>query len=422
MEPEAPVEDDRPAGSPVWAFLRLGAVMAVVAALFVLAGMGALLIVIVALIIMVMLHELGHFATAKWSKMKVTEFFVGFGPRLWSVRRGETEYGFKAIPAGGYVKIPGMSNLEEIDPEDEAGTYRQKPIRNRILVASAGSIVHLLIALVLAYVAVLAFGAPTRVQIAGFSVWPSHRATAAQAAGLRPGDVVTAVNGHQMSTPTAFLTTVEHSAGKPVHLTVERDGHTKNLTVTPVLGHVNGTTETLGAAGSGTAIGLIGVHDTLAFSPEGPVRGAGTAAADLGHTIDTYVRVVPQSFTNLYHDIVNPSSNHTQAGSERTMSIIGIGRTATQAEQSGIYTLLWFFILINIAFAIINMLPMLPLDGGHVAIAVYERIRTPRGKPYYQADAAKLMPVAYAFMALLMVVVVASAYLDIAHPVANPFR
>jgi membrane-associated protease RseP (regulator of RpoE activity) len=148
----------------------------------------------------------------------------------------------------------------------------------------------------------------------------------------------------------------------------------------------------------------------------------GTAAADIGHTISTYVRVVPQSFGNLYDDVVHPSANHTQAGSERTMSIIGIGRTATQAEQSGLYTLIWFFVLINIAFAIINMLPMLPLDGGHVAIAVYERIRTPRGKPYYQADAAKLMPVAYGFMALLLVVVVASAYLDIAHPVANPFR
>ena len=79
----------------------------------------ALLIVIVAIIMMVMVHELGHFVTAKWSRMKVTEYFLGFGPPLWSVRRGETEYGVKAIPAGGYVKIPGMTNLEEVDPADE---------------------------------------------------------------------------------------------------------------------------------------------------------------------------------------------------------------------------------------------------------------------------------------------------------------
>ena len=98
----------------------------------------------------VMLHELGHFATAKWAGMKVTEYFVGFGPRLWSVRRGETEYGVKAIPAGGLREDPGFTNLEEIDPEDEPRTYRQQPFHKRIIVASAGSVMHFLIAFVLA--------------------------------------------------------------------------------------------------------------------------------------------------------------------------------------------------------------------------------------------------------------------------------
>src|SRR2546421_10982618 len=83
--------------------------------------------VVIAIVVMIMLHELGHFATAKWAGMKVTEYFLGFGPRLWSIRRGETEYGVKAIPAGGYVKIIGMTNLEEVDPADEPRTYRQKP-------------------------------------------------------------------------------------------------------------------------------------------------------------------------------------------------------------------------------------------------------------------------------------------------------
>ena len=135
--------------------------MAAIVALFLVAGLSALLIVIVAIIVMVMVHELGHFATAKWSRMKVTEYFVGFGPRLWSIRRGETEYGVKAIPAGGYVKIPGMSNLEEIDPADEAGTYRQQPFHKRIIVASAGSFMHFVMAFLLAYGALLFFGNPT---------------------------------------------------------------------------------------------------------------------------------------------------------------------------------------------------------------------------------------------------------------------
>ena len=97
-----------------------------------------------------MLHELGHFATAKWAGMKVTEYFVGFGPRLWSVRRGETEYGVKAIPAGGYVRIPGFTSTEEVAPEDEPRAYRQQPFHQRIIVASAGSAMHFLIAFVLA--------------------------------------------------------------------------------------------------------------------------------------------------------------------------------------------------------------------------------------------------------------------------------
>ena len=100
--------------------------------------------VVLAIIVMIMLHELGHFAMAKWAGMKVTEYFLGFGPKLWSVRRGETEYGVKAIPAGGYVKIPGMTNLEKVDPADEPRTYRQKPFWRRLSVAVAGSVVHFL--------------------------------------------------------------------------------------------------------------------------------------------------------------------------------------------------------------------------------------------------------------------------------------
>ncbi len=117
-----------------------------------------LLIVIVALIVMIMLHELGHFVTAKWSGMKVTEYFLGFGPRLWSFRRGETEYGVKALPLGGYVKIIGMSNLEEVAPEDEPRTYRQQPFRKRLLVAVAGSTVHFILALLLIFTIFVGYG------------------------------------------------------------------------------------------------------------------------------------------------------------------------------------------------------------------------------------------------------------------------
>ena len=123
---EAPEQDVAPDEKPSrFALLKLLIGVALVVAIFVAFGLGALLAVIVAIVAMVMLHELGHFATAKWAGMKVTEYFVGFGPRLWSVRRGETEYGVKAIPAGGYVRIIGMTSAEEIHPDDYFNVFTE---------------------------------------------------------------------------------------------------------------------------------------------------------------------------------------------------------------------------------------------------------------------------------------------------------
>src|SRR5580692_8047456 len=138
-----------PHPEPKGSVVQLVAVVAAILALSMLTHSLDLLIVIFAIIAMVMIHELGHFATAKWSHMKVTEYFLGFGPRLWSIRRGETEYGVKALPLGGYVKIIGMSNTEDVDPADEPRTYRQQPFHNRLMVALAGSFMHFVMAFVL---------------------------------------------------------------------------------------------------------------------------------------------------------------------------------------------------------------------------------------------------------------------------------
>src|SRR5947209_10576617 len=125
--------------------LRLGYFVAIVLVLAVVTGFSPFLGVIGALVAIVMLHEFGHFVTAKWAGMKVSEYFFGFGPRLWSIRKGETEYGIKAIPVGGYVRILGMNNLEQVDPADEPRTYRQKSYPRRLLVAVAVSTMHFVI-------------------------------------------------------------------------------------------------------------------------------------------------------------------------------------------------------------------------------------------------------------------------------------
>lgn len=411
-------------------------VVAAIVAAFLLAGLADLLVFLALIFLFVALHELAHFATAKWSHMKVTEYFIGFGPRLWSFRWGETDYGIKPIPAGAYVKILGMNNLEEVDPADEPRTYRQQPFHRRVIVASAGSAMHFVIAFVLAWIAVVSFGVPsgTIAKVAGFTAWPGRAQTAAQAAGLEPGDRIVAVDGHRITTATQLSADVQASAGKPVRLTVERNGRRLTVTATPQAAHTTaGTGEALGPGKHGTEEWLLGVKITrvTVFSGEGPLRAVGTAGVDVGRVTSGTIGGLMHAFSasglgSMFNQVTNPqvaqhAATHPQS-SQRVMSLYGAARLATQAEQHGMLYLIEILIALNIVFGLLNMLPMLPLDGGHVVIALYERIRTRRGGPYYQADAAKLLPVAYAFMGLLIVVVGSAVFLDIAHPIANPFH
>ena len=208
IAPPRPPVTAPPTPSSKRALVRLAVSIIAVAAIFFLFGLGDLFLVILAVVVMIMVHEAGHFVTAKWSRMKVTEFFVGFGPRLWSIRRGETDYGVKGIPAGGYVKIPGMTNLEEIDPADEARTYRQKPFHNRIIVASAGSFMHFVMAFVLAWAALVFIGGQSKLQGRDRELRSVRRPTPqpGPTGRVEVGDVIVGVNGHSFPIPTSLVT------------------------------------------------------------------------------------------------------------------------------------------------------------------------------------------------------------------------
>ncbi|MGH9045675.1 MAG: M50 family metallopeptidase [Acidimicrobiales bacterium] len=406
--------------SSAWALLRLAMAIAGVAAIFFVFGLGDLFLVIVAIVAMVIVHEAGHFFTAKWSKMAVTEFFVGFGPRVWSIRLGETEYGVKAIPAGGYVKIPGMTNLEEVDPAQEERTYRRKPFHSRILVGCAGSFMHLVMAFILAWATLVFVGATsaTQTEIVGFSGF-SPATSPAQHAGLKRGDVIVGVNGHRLSSLEGLKSVIESSAGRPLRLDVERGGKTRSVAVVPQLvrhqvdGHEH------------TSV-LIGVELGTVDQPESAFGALGGAGVVVGQTTrDTVLGVgqvfSPSGISKYVHEVANPQSAPTSVNSGRPESIIGAVRTAVEGAQAGPGYLMEVLIALNIVVGLVNLFPMLPLDGGHVVIALYERIRTRPGRRYYQADAAKMAPFAYAFIVLLGLLVVSTAYLDIAHPIANPF-
>src|SRR5438270_3756209 len=176
--------------------VRLAYFLAIVLVLAIFTGFSPFLGVIFALVAIVMLHEFGHFVTAKWAGMKVTEYFFGFGPRLWSIRKGETEYGIKAVPLGGYVRIIGMNNLEHVDPADEARAYRQKSYPRRLSVAVAGSFMHFLLAFILLMVLWTSIGVPDKVTTSIGEIFKvKGKPSPAQVAGLQPNDRILAVDG-----------------------------------------------------------------------------------------------------------------------------------------------------------------------------------------------------------------------------------
>jgi len=426
----------------IGALLRLAVILVGLVAVFLAFGLGDLLLVIVALIAMVMVHELGHFATAKWAKMKVTEYFVGFGPRLWSIRRGETEYGVKAIPAGGYVRIIGMSSAEEIDPDDEPRAYRNQPFGKRIIVASAGSAMHFVMAFLLAFFALAFIGRPdpSVVTVKSFLVIDGGKSTPAQVGGVKPGDRIVSVDGVKVTSPDALSGVVHSHVGTPVTLVVERHGVSKTLTVTPVDGRTVSVAGQELAPSSGPPTGYLGVSLGEGSSTVGPLSAlTGSASivklATTGAVAGMAHLFSPSGLTNYANEVIHPApspssaaassgsaSSSSSEGQNRPESIIGAVRTATQGAQAGSLTLIEVLISINIFIGLINLLPMLPLDGGHIVIAAYEWIRTRKGQPMYRADVNKMMPAVYAFVAFLLLLVSTSVYLDLTHPIANPFK
>ena len=379
----------------------------------------ALPLVIFSIIFIVMAHEFGHFITAKRAGMKVTDFFVGFGPVIWSTTIGETRYGVRAILAGGYVKVPGMTWSETIPEDEEARTYRSASYPRKVLFASAGSLMHLIMALLLVWAAIVFVGLPStsHVGVGDFTKWQGHQENAAQRAGLKVGDQIVSINGVAITSDNQLIKAISHDAGKNLTLLIDRAGRDLTLHATPV----NGTTvkvdgKPLANHGYlGVGIENFGARGTW----YGAIPGSFTEVASLiGLGAHAIVHVFsPGEFASLAHQVTTPAAAvnpHNQL--TRPDSIVGVVRLAVQSTQNGAGELLGILAAVNIFIGMLNMLPMLPLDGGYVAIATYERLRSRRGARY-QADVNKLVPLVYAFMAVLLFLFATTLFLDIAHPI-----
>jgi membrane-associated protease RseP (regulator of RpoE activity) len=393
--------------------------------------------VILGFVVMIFLHELGHYVTAKWAGMKVTEFFIGFGPRIWSFRRGETEYGLKVLPAGAYVRIVGMNNLDEADPNDEARTYRQQTFPKRLLVVSAGSLMHFLQAFVLLVIALGIVGVPGGSVVdpdttaEAWTVSSVTRDSAADEAGLRSGDRIVAVDGTPVSSFDDGLRSAiaAYDVDDTVSFTVERDGarRTVDATLQPRPSDIEG-----GPAGS--AFLGVGSSNVYPSDPVGLGQALVQAPGELvrfgGQSIGALASFFSPNGLGDFADNVSRADEPSRApgatsgssadddgdGENRMLSIYGAVRLGSSLSDSGLAWFLLFFFQINVFIGIFNMVPLPPLDGGHAIIAIYERIRSRRGLRYH-ADVAKLMPLTYAVVMGLVLLGVTSLYLDIVNPV-----
>jgi membrane-associated protease RseP (regulator of RpoE activity) len=394
-------------------------------------GNVALLIVIGAIVAMVMVHELGHYTAARLSGMKVTEYFFGFGPRLWSVRRGEIEYGVKAVPLGGYVKIIGMTNMEAVDPEDEARAYRQQSFPRRMAVAVAGSTMHFVVAFLMFWAFLVLVGVPSShgASVAGFASI-RNAGDPARAAGVKPGDQILSIDGHHVASIADAASLIRSRAGRLLTVGLERGGHAFTVKVRAASVPVSEVAPVGKGASKAPAksIGMIGVELATPMVRVGVLPAIVRSGVDLGRLTQEMVAGLARNFSlhglsSFVHDLVSQKAAARAAKSQSTsrpLSIYGAVHLATQAASAGAGNLLLMLIEIFVALGLINLFPMYPLDGGHVAVAVYERLRSRRGRRYH-ADVAKLAPVMYAFLAFLVFLSIGALYLDITHPIANPF-
>jgi membrane-associated protease RseP (regulator of RpoE activity) len=384
-------------------------------------------IFLVALLFSVMLHETGHFVLAKKFGMKCTRYFVGFGPTIWSTQRGETEYGVKALPLGGFVKIIGMHSLDDVDdPADEPRSFRRQPGWQRILVLCAGSFMHFVLAFLLIFSVALGIGIGNTTQVGVVSPCVAASITAldngtcaasdkpspAALAGLRAGDEITAFNGTSVRTYDQLSNAISHAPpGSKASITVLRDGKTLSLHTTL-------------ASVPGRSGGYLGIVET-AFQSVGPLRAVSYAGSVFGQVVTGSVKAVgalPGALPKLF------AKDRANTAAGQVSSIVGAARDtgAAVAANVGWQVKVSFVLLLiaslNIFVGLFNMLPLLPLDGGHVAVIVWERIRAwfarLRGRPDPGlVDMAKLLPVSFSIFMVLVFFGVMLVLADIVNPV-----
>ena len=388
---------------------------------------------IVAILTVVMIHEAGHLIAAKAFGFKATKFFVGFGPPLWSFKKGETEYGIAAIPAGGFVKIVGMNPYEEVPEEDLPRSYPNKPAWQRAIVLVAGSATHWVVAFVILVVTTMTIGFPTNQgtnEVALVEREVDGETAPAAEAGLRQGDVIVAINGEETQDWNDTRAAIRETApGETLNLTVERGDERLELEARlgsavfseegELLSYLPPDAETPAKApAGGEVVGFLGVQP----EPEFETKGIGGAIVDSGKRVGEItvlsVKGIGQVFTmvfggELWDALQGDGEREVDEG---PLGLVGAGRIAGESVAKGQFlNFIGLIVGFTIFVGLMNLLPLPPLDGGHLAVLAWEKV-TGRA-----VDIRKLIPVAAAVIGFFVILFIAVLYLDLARPVKVPF-
>ncbi|TWE12247.1 M50 family metallopeptidase [Rudaeicoccus suwonensis] len=432
------------------------------------------LILLFGVAVSIALHEIGHLTPAKLFGVKVTQYMIGFGPTIWSRRRGETEYGVKAIPLGGYIRMIGMfppqpgddegmvrasstgrwrqmteslreATYEEIPDGDRDRVFYKLPTWKKVVVMFGGPFMNLVIATVLLVIIACGIGLPAYKGAGVSAVLPctadasgktvatcaASGESAAARAGLKAGDQFVSVDGTKISSTNDLVSIVQSHPNQAIPVVVRRDGRDVTLSLTPQLQKMVRTDSNgdpvLNSKGQQeyADVGVIGVslssktvyeRQSLSYAP-------GFVGSALKDTASVFVQI-PQKMVGIW----NAAFGSAARSSSSPVSVVGVGRIAgdtTEAHtavQNKVLMLLSIIASLNMALFVFNLVPLLPLDGGHIAGALWEAVKRPIARargvkgPVY-ADVAKALPLAYGVSIVLLAMFVLLAYADIVKPV-----
>ncbi|MGH8900309.1 MAG: M50 family metallopeptidase [Egibacteraceae bacterium] len=375
-------------------------------------------IFIVSIIAVIMFHEFGHFATAKLFGMKCEKFFLGFGPTLWSVKKGETEYGVKAIPAGGFVKIVGMSAYEEIDPADAGRTFHEQAAWKRAIVLVAGSATHFIVAIVLLFSALAFVGEPAG---ATTTIGLVTEGSPAASAELRPGDRIVAVGGQKVEQFREAQEIIAANAGKTIPIAIIRDGQPQQLSATIAEQRPDGK------PGGFLGVSPVVLNQRLPLDEAfvSTIVGESSVFSFAWATLEGLTQAFsPQGLSDWFGSIGDSGPRDPNG----PVSLVGVGQLMNRFGSSGdIFLVLGLLAQVNIVLGVLNMLPLPPLDGGHLAVLGVEetvnRVRRLRGRSAtWRLDPSVLTPLALAVILFFVVVSFTALYADITKPVSELFQ